>query len=209
LQDASPAGSRLYDNPKLTELTGLEGLIALRGLDADEDLPYWITAFIGVSGLGIQDLTGLDKLRLVGTDHFESFWVSSNPELTSLKGLEALEYASSLSLASNPKLTDLQALESLMTLGSLRIADNDALVHLSGLESLTSVWKYSVEITDNQELASLDGLYNLTEIAGTLWIKRNCALTDEDAYALAAHIVNAGGTIGELEIEHNGPLCDE
>ncbi len=139
----------------------------------------------------------------VGVVFHQKLGISSNNELLSLHGLEALEHASQLELWGNPKLHDLSAWQSL---GSLKIAENDALTSLAGLEPLANLG--SLFIDHNTSLATLEALHDVSMNGGDIWIERNCALSDEDAWALVEHIESGGGVVGDVEIKSNGPLCE-
>lgn len=91
-----------------------------------------IAGSLTIEGTMLRDLSGLEALeRVCG-------WVriADNPELETLRGLDALAHAAYITIADNPRLTAL-ALPSLAE-GSLRLERLDAMVDLSSLDALES-----------------------------------------------------------------------
>jgi len=82
----SVANMEITTNPKLTSLTGLEGVVYIEKLV--------------LSGLGIRDFTGLQNLKEVTF----GLWVESNPQLVSVKGLESLQKLSYVFFRNNDRL---------------------------------------------------------------------------------------------------------
>jgi hypothetical protein len=159
-----------------------------------------------VAGDGISEVnnvevvySGLPDLSWLGARYVTKLAISSNSQLVSLRGLERLEAAGSLSLNNNgalstldglgalrtietelrivsmPLLETLSGLDQLETVDHLFVESNQALSDLVGLGSLTSLGKLNV--TDNQKLSSLQGLDSLAEL-GTLSISNNDVLVN-------------------------------
>ncbi len=173
---------RIQDNPFLTPITSLAPLSNL-------------------TSIGEVELNNsLDRLQ-------EGFGllINSNPELTSLTGLENLRsVAGSIVIYSNDGLTNFEGLNGLETVGrSFVIGDsftvsnrfdegNDSLLSLEGLDSLTSIGE-SLIIWDNPELLSLSGPTNLQTIEGNLNVRDNDSL--EEVVGLTG-LESIGGTLG-------------
>ena len=154
-------GLQISNNASLTSLVGLESITTL---------PF---------GLGIlyNPITSLNGLN--GLTSTKTFEVSHSPELTSLYGLEALNYVEQdIRISNNPKLASISGLSGLTTIDrGLYISNLPLLTSLNGLENLTTLLDRIV-ILDNPSLQNLDGLTGLTSVGLLIYIGRNDALTE-------------------------------
>ncbi len=203
---------RIEGNPKLTNLNGLTSLTLIGG-----DL--------SIVGNAIVDMSGLDKLETVfghfvtekrGTLTLFGSWGHNveNDQLTSLNGLQSLQYAGSLRIAGT-NLTTLDGLNNLQAVGNYFSIGDTALTDLSGLDSLSEIdGGLSIAscnagdggvvkcFPSNPWLTSLDGATNLSSV-GSLYFTYNTALAD--LHGLAAVQVE-----NDIEIIDNPalPTCE-
>lgn len=149
---------RVEDNPRLTRLAGLEGLVEVRAEPCDEpwatvDCVHYPDAFeiqqrtppgVGEATIAgnprLESMAGLDGLEWVHT----SFEIRDNASLVTLDGLQALRHVQwyllesipfapigpGLRIERNPRLEGLEALVSYLGGTRLEVRDNAALVHL-------------------------------------------------------------------------------
>lgn len=173
---------RIQDNPFRTPITSLEPLSNL-------------------TSIGEVELnSSLDRLQ-------EGFGllISSNPELTSLAGLENLRsVAGSVVIYNSDGLTNFEGLNGLETIGrSFVVGDNftvsnrgdqgnEFLLSFEGLDSLASIGE-SFIIWDNSALQSLRGLTSLQTIEGSLDVRNNDALEE---IAGLTDLESVGGDLG-------------
>ena len=184
---------RIYGNPELVDLEGLNGLSSVQ---ASLELAYWdaVTGPVGnpqlqnLSGLqnisningylviagcnSLVDLSGLESLTTVGG----VISIYGNETLGSLSGLDNLSsvgsgiYIGTPFGYGNPTLTSLDGLQGLHIIsGYLEIRYNDALLTLTGLEGLETTGG-NLFIGHNNSLYSLNGLNNLVSIGGDVSI---------------------------------------
>jgi len=114
-------GIRLFGNPKLLSLTGLENIIELRELF--------------IQGGSLTDLEGLSGLRSIDLELI----VQLTQGFETLKGLDSLESVEEVSLVSNAALRSVSGLDRVSKMGQLAIRTNPKLQTLDGLESLLEV----------------------------------------------------------------------
>jgi hypothetical protein len=208
LTDASLGSLKISDSPLLTSLQGLEGVVEIRGLDEDDPALFGGNGGYSELGeLGITDLSGLDNLTTIGGEFPVMMLIYESPALTSLNGLSSLSECSGLALFRDHALTDISALAGISSMDELMIADNDALISLAGLESLAKIGDEGLQISDNAAVADLSPLSGLMALSGPLSITNNCAITDADAEALVASILEGGGVVESVEIDANGAKC--
>lgn len=143
LTGANPTGGgnlglRLFDNPNLLNLTGLENIVELRELF--------------IQGGSLKNLEGLSGLRSIG-----QLIVQLTQTFESLDGLESLENVGEVSLVSNAFLRNVGALRHISELGRLAIRTNPMLESLDGLDSLVEITG-DLTILENQALSSCSSL---------------------------------------------------
>lgn len=143
------ADFRIYDNPNLTILNGLENLLSIDGtlLLQENDILTDISALSNLETIGaflvIEDNAALDQLDgLVGLTSLASIFILNNPDLTNIEGLQ--------NIVSNT--------------GRIEIGNNDSLIDLDGLQGISSIDNNELNIFNNQALLNLSGLENLSEV---------------------------------------------
>ncbi len=228
--------SIIIQGTRLTELTGLGGLISVGGnleLHSNRDIVNLngldnlvsVDGTLSISGNNsLSDLSGIESLTYLGN----GMVISGNRSLANLNGLQGLEDVNgSLEITDNLALKGLQGLESVKRLrhakvdaglkdgefksilqpGSLRVTGNQTLVNLNGLEGIAEV-DGDVEIKSNQGLETLDGLQNLVTIGGDLIIGKKILILDSGNPDLVSLDGLSGlRTVhGQLFIAHNGSL---
>lgn len=187
---------KVWGNPALTSLTGLENLDYVGG-----DLQ--IGHLLNPNPI-LDNLMGLEGLTIVGGTLF----IYNNPSLINLTGLENLDtIGGQLRILRNDSLTDLTGLTNLTTIGheliiGLDVFGNHALTSLTGLENLTSIGG-DLFIEDNSSLTSLMGLNNLNNISGQIFIIGNEVLTSLNGLD---HLDE--NTISHLTVNWNISLSD-
>ncbi len=170
---------RIYGNHLLENLTGLDNLTIVGGLDIYEND-------------ALVDLTGLENISIVeGSVNIGWYYYGSeNRSLESIAALQNVDtITGSLVLRGNPELRSPIGLENLKYVGSdLIIHGNHNLESLAGLESLGTIMGnleigYGDEFLTapfelgNRALKSLEGLENLNTIEGSLIIANQDSLT--------------------------------
>jgi hypothetical protein len=153
-----------------TNLTSLDGLQNLTGLSSMEILYASIHNFEGLDNVeeikgtvkinynnNLETLDGLNALTCVGGDTFDGdfFWLSGNPNLTSLSALSNLNTLNlNLEIFGNHGLENLSGLENVLTFsGALRIETNVNLKSITELEHW-NITTGHLSITDNYALDS-------------------------------------------------------
>jgi hypothetical protein len=142
-----------------------------------------ITGELSIVDTTLQDVTGLESLKAVG-----GLSIRDNPALVSLRGLDHLSAVDvGLFIMRNESLVELAGLESLETVGeSLIVEENPSLRDVAGLSSLVSVVDALnvisggplLRFSNNAKLGSLRGLARLKDVAGTLDVCGNPALSE-------------------------------
>lgn len=137
----------------------------------------------------ITDLSPLNGLTQIASQ----LEVQSNPQLTSLQGLENLEVVAGLVLSDNENLTSLTGLEGLKSIsghtfytgqvfyngGLIFVFNNPSLASVEALGNITPQTLSQVTI-NNSGLSSLAGLENIVEVS-KLYIVNNDVLTSLEA----------------------------
>lgn len=110
---------------------------------------------------GYQTATDVNNLTplLVLENVVGELRIDDNPLLTTLDGLNNVEFVSKLIIRINPSLTGLTGLSNLNSVVDIVISDNNAITSLQGLEGLTSVNRFNIH--RNDLLTSLTGLESL------------------------------------------------
>ncbi len=183
LQTLTNGGTlRIAQNPELFSLEGLENIHTLeQGFIIQDNL--------------LQNLIGLQGLRNINDAFLNQI---SEPQLTSLAGLEFLSDLTRLQLTDNPQLTTLNALyRAGRQLKYLEINQNDALTDLKGLELLNNV--ETLIIRDNALLEDINTLSNLTRVSNELRLQQNTSL--QDCCGIAPLLSN--GTTSNVSINGN------
>jgi len=198
---------KVYFNPLLTDLNGLNNLASVESLNiefnwslASLDGLEKITAING--SLAIQSnsvltsLSGLGNITSVGGDLIMVY----NTSLPSLNGLGNLTaVGGKLQFYYNAALTSMNGLGGLASVGSLSIENNPVLTSLAGLNSLATVVG-EIYLTGNDNLTSLSGLSSLSSI-GSLWLWYSNGLTDVNG------LENITTVNGNINIQQNAALA--
>lgn len=133
----------------------------------------------------IVDLTPLNSLEQIAA-HIE---VQSNPQLTSLSGLENIHTVAGLVISQNENLASLEGLEGLTSIsgtifysgqtffngGAIALFENPALTSIEALGNITPQTLASISI-NTSGLTSLAGLETIVEVS-SLYVVNNDALT--------------------------------
>jgi hypothetical protein len=156
----SVGGASFSNNPALTTINGMTGLISLQGqltIESNASLTA-VTAFSGLTSIGL------------------GLYIQNNPALTNLSGFSNLATVSaSMLLGNNNSLANLTAFSNLTSVETqLTIRNHVALTTVNGLAALTSVGLLNIE--NNAVLTNLDGLGNLKTIGQGFVIQQNALL---------------------------------
>jgi hypothetical protein len=126
---------------------------------------------IKIESTHITSLAGLENLEYVGS----YFIIKNNSLLTSISQLSNLNSVN-ISISFNNSLTSLEGLNNLTSSSGINIADNPSLTSISALSGITFISNHLL-IVRNNNLTSLNGLNNLTNLDGSLVIGGNNSLT--------------------------------
>lgn len=157
-----PNGFLVEYNHELVNFKGLENLETTRG------------GFTIHHNNSLENLEGLTNYEYSSLGEFR---VESCPSLTSLKGVEKLEFVGDvLYIRGNDNVIDITALSNLDYVHDrIVIEANNSLQNINGLEKITQLG--GLEILSNNTLTNLQGLRNLNSCK-VLHINYNNALTD-------------------------------
>nr|WP_321228155.1 T9SS type A sorting domain-containing protein [uncultured Psychroserpens sp.] len=182
---------KIIGNPLLTSLDGLN----LSNVIGDNH--FFIT--IG-DNLLLQNINALSSFSQPASATGAGLVIYSNPQLTSLSGLEGIDanYVESLNIVNNNSLVNLNGLEGIQGTDYLYITNNDNLVNFSGLENFAYV-DLVFQIENNMSLVSLEGLENLNTDLLDLYIRDNLILSDISQ-------LNISPLGGGLQISNNPSL---
>lgn len=127
--------------------------------------------FINVPQLA--SIAGLSN-HLGSNNHLDDLWII-NTALTNLSGLDSLAEIAHFTIWSNPNLTSLHGLEQLTGNNQygFSISYNPALTNVAALSNITSVSEGTIEFAYNDPLTNLTGVGNITTIGGGLKIAGN------------------------------------
>lgn len=197
-----------------------EGVFFTNQLDIDNFRTAYpdcdvIIGFIDITGDNITNLEGLQGIKGI----YSGLYIHDASQLTSLSGLDSLEYIVDLEISNTP-LTSLEGLGKVnlieltmdihdmptlasfagfgnypCVVGSLKIWNCDALSTLEGLEALSEVGA-PLSIKENDALLNISGLQNIVQI-GTIEIENNASLSnisDLNGEVLAGHLNIFGNT---------------
>lgn len=171
------AGGLFIDNNDLlTDLRGLDGLIAVEGLDLPNQIRISgcdnLTSLAGLENLKtieygitlevlplLTDISVLSNLESIGS----KLRVAQCHSLTDLDGLQKITELDEISIYDNDGLTSLKGLENLVSLNSIIIGFNSSLADLSELNNISSL--EILDISGNSTLSNLTGLENLTFVS--------------------------------------------
>jgi hypothetical protein len=131
-----------------------------------------------------KDLSDASCLRTVAT----TLSISGGTELTSLEGLNNLEFVKGLEVLGLDKLTSLSGIDKLSSVDVLTINANEVLTDITGLPSGFMVG--SLYVAGNSELISLDGLANI-KVTDVIAIEKNPKLSSCKAAAFAKKFPDA------------------
>lgn len=160
--------------------TKISGILTIQGDDINNLNGLSQITVIGAS-LYVQlcpaltSLQGLSNLQAIGTvGPTRSMFITNNPLLTSLDGLEHLtKVDGNMDISQNESLENIQSLSNLKSVGKMCwIQQNTALSNLAGLQNLKSVGEDLI-IEELPLLNNLKGLDSLKMIGGTLMIQFN------------------------------------
>lgn len=180
----------IFDSPTLTDLIGFVKLNTIR--DGME-----------IRGTGLTDLTGLNELQIInGSLLGNSVYITDNPSLISLDGLENLDTIQrSLFLTGNQQLESIGALSNLKSIGgklSIHNSSISEITPLNGIEPIAS----TVEFRENPNLTTIDELPLAGKINGSLVIRENSSLINISAVSTIDTL------LGQLNIQDNTTLSD-
>lgn len=124
----------------------------------------------------------LESLEGLGVFSGAKLTINDNSSLTSLSALSGIDYLQSLYLSGQNLITSLEGLESLDFIEDyLNIISNASLMSIKELSGLTSVAE--INIYENDMLETLDGLENISAELKSVTIYKNSSLTDFCALA--------------------------
>ena len=216
LDKLGPTASGLYisNNQSLVSLSGLEGiktstgsvnlynnplLTSLFGLNNIESIGYELRLQNNASLVNLEELIHLTSVGQV--------FISTNPELVSLRGLRNLNNIDqSLWIRENTRLKSLEGFENINKLGDdLWILKNDSLQHLNHLSKLSTIGGYGyLIISENGRLTSLHGLDNINPNSiKYLSIKDNPLLSTCEVHSICNYLANPDF----VKIEGNASGC--
>ncbi len=166
-----------YQNCTSIEVTN-EIKLYIGGSNVNNDFVNDISGFSQFTNMELDNfllrgthLTNLEGLQGLTVSN-RGISISSNPNLTSLTGLDNLNAINpestanfaQIDIAMNPMLSNINSLSNLSTADNLYIDiyDNDALVSLSGLDNIdaTNIENYSLSDNDNLSICNVNSLCN-------------------------------------------------
>lgn len=150
LQDVAGA-LVILDNPRLTDLTGLE-------------LPLRVSGGLRVRrNPSLRSLRALSQLRFVGES--APLWLQELPALQDLQGVSDAAHAFDGLIVEDTGLTDLRGLAGLESLTTLRIRGNARLTSLLGLGGIRTL-EGNLGLEHNPELLDISALSRLSTVSG-------------------------------------------
>jgi hypothetical protein len=192
-----------------TQVTSLEGLPEALvtggvGIDGNHDLRSLEGLVVLPSGdwldISITGNAALADVALRGpADSNMRIYVSENPSLVDLRGLEWMTRASAVTVAANAQLAHLTGLDRLTRVGTLTLSDNPVLLDLHGLEGVSASID-TVRFYGNASLADLGALSGAT-LSGSVELRGN-RLTSLRGLA------NSAPELGQLSIRDEPALLD-
>jgi CARDB/PKD-like domain len=159
--------------------------------------------FINVPQLS--SIAGLSN-HLGTNTHLDDLWII-NTALTNLSGLDSLAEIAHFTIWSNPNLTSLHGLEQLTGNNQygFSISYNDALTNITAVHNITSISEGTLEVSTNAFLSNLTGLGNITTIGGGLKITSNQNLPSLGDFN--TNLVIQSGNGDSVEITDNNILA--
>jgi Secretion system C-terminal sorting domain/Receptor L domain len=169
-------------NPKLIKLTQFNYLDTIplnlfinhNGLQSLDGLEH-ITTILGSLFLFHNQLKNIKGLKNLVDIENKVIYIDSEPELTSLEGLEkvVLKERGHFTLSNCPKVKNFNPLSTWQTNKTwTEIINNDSLLDISGLKMKD--WFFSLKIKDNELLQRID--FNFLDSCGLLEIRNNANL---------------------------------
>jgi hypothetical protein len=151
-------GKRLYPNPRLKNLDGLE------------NLAWVMNSFFPPFELRIgynESLENIDGLK--GLGYFDGdLTIENNISLKNINGLARITEVEDITIRANDNLVSLDGLENLKKFkGGIRITDNELLVDINGLKNLPKILDF-IDIYRNENLSDLSALSNVTHLRYSL-----------------------------------------
>lgn len=182
-------------NTLLSDMKGLSGLIrineannyshglivddngSLRNLDGLQNLNVLNSKVVITENSALENLQGLNGLTAIKGLGSQGIQIKSNPNLTSLTGLDNLASIDApLYIYGNNKLDDLTGLDSLKYVGHrMTVSNNAVLESLQGLGALETL-DAGLTVSGNTSLNSLEGVGSLSVIKSNLIIENNGSL---------------------------------
>ncbi|MEM6429022.1 MAG: Ig-like domain-containing protein, partial [Deinococcota bacterium] len=164
----------IINNDSLRSLAGVDALVSIGPDIESRRVPSKATSkATSQTRLGIPPI-GIDPPP--AGSYFNV--IADNDALTSLAGLESLEFIDEgLEIANNARLTSLAGLDKLETIdGTLNISNNPQLTTLDAAPNLSAI-NFDLNVDTNASLTSLEGLNGLARVGQQLRIVNNPALT--------------------------------
>ncbi len=161
----------LYIEGTVTDLSPLESIVIIN------------SAFEVKNTQNLQNLEGLNNLKITGNIFPNGFRIQNNLVLESLSGLNNLEITRGESyIINNDNLTNMHGLDSYYaaSAGEFRIEDCDGLQNLSGLENLEFIGS-TLYIRNNTSLSDLSALIDLNFVT-SIYISDNSDLQDINGF---------------------------
>ena len=157
----------IYENIKISDLSGLEYAVNLEGLafysgDLSELTSIeplrglWKLSYLTISGTDLTDISALENLTELS--HLDLSF-SGISDISVLKNKTEL---SKLNL-SNTAISDVSALSDLSNIFSLSLANTD-ISDISALSNMTKLWELDLSSTKISDVSSLSGLFGLSEL---------------------------------------------
>lgn len=172
----------------VNEYTTIDGSMYIEGSVTDlsplESIVFINNAFEVKNTQSLQNLEGLNNLKITGNIFPNGFRIENNSALESLSGLNNLEITRGYSyIINNDNLINMQGLNSYYaaSAGEFRIQECDGLQSLSGLENLQFIGD-SFFLMDNSLLNDISSLSNLNYIDRRIYIHNNSNLQNIDGF---------------------------
>lgn len=167
---AADGGDTGLECPEMTWEGSGEDTLTLLSAEDTGSLPLYTRIDGHLELRSMVDVTDLQFLRCLG-EITGGLWVSDNPDLETLSGLENLEVVGAsgsgdnfVVISGNGSLRSLEGLGSLEELGVLSIEDNPVLESMEGLSSLGRVTELSVQRNDSLSVVGLRALDTVGEL---------------------------------------------
>jgi uncharacterized repeat protein (TIGR01451 family) len=205
-------GIAIVNNPNLPDLNGFIGLTSIASIYIEE-----CHGLISLAGLN--NITFLDSFQIIGNNALQSiselanfsgdlntFRISSNPQLSSLNGLEGVlntGVSGQMIISNNDSLLNLDGLQNVTGGFGLWITTNDALQSFEGLNSVSTYRE--IVISSNLVLDDISNFEtNLSSQITSLTIVENPNLAICSLNNICTFLGNGGGSV----FENNAQGCN-